>query len=152
MGNLNLGVAKIFNNNGPGLVVATSPTLTVSSTTASTLETQLGAGLDLSNTITALNFTSLKSENSPSANHGIHLNNVTGTINSTTTNIVDSQAPAAILIENIPVAPNSLLPQFGALTIESPFDNTEATNISLPGVNTGIAQPIYTAPLTIVFP
>ncbi|MEJ7593534.1 MAG: hypothetical protein WKF77_18500 [Planctomycetaceae bacterium] len=152
MGNLNLGVAKIFNNNGPGLFVATSPTLTVSSTTASTVETQLGAVTDLSNTITALNFTSLKSENSPGANHGVHVNNVTGTINSTTTNIVDSQAPAAILIENIPVAPNSLVPQFGALTIESLFDNTEATNISLPGVNTGIAQPIYTAPLTIVFP
>ena len=98
------------------------------------------------------NFTSLKSVNSPGANHGIHLDNVTGTINSTTTNIVDSQDPAAILIENIPVAPNSLIPKFGALTIESLFDNTEATNISLPGVNTGIAQKIYTPPLTIVFP
>ena len=152
LGNLNLGVAKIFNNSGPGLFVATSPNLTVSSTTGSTMETQLGPVLDLSNTETGLNFTSLKSENSPGVNHGIHLNNVTGTITSTTTNLVDSQAPAAILIENIPVAPNSLVPKFGALTIESLFDNTEATNISLPGVNTGIAQPIYTAPLTIVFP
>ncbi len=152
MGDLNLGVAKIFNNNGPGLLVATSPDLTVGSTPGSTMETQSGAVLDLSDTMTALNFTSLKSEDSPGANHGIHLNNVTGTITSTTTNIVDSQDPAAILIENIPVAPNSLMPKFGALTIESVFDNTEATNISLPGVNTGIAQPIYTAPLTIVFP
>ena len=152
MGNLNLGVAKIFNNNGPGLLVATSPNLTVGSTPGSTMETQSGPVLDLSDTMTALNFTSLKSENSPGANHGIHLDNVTGTINSTTTNIVDSQAPAAILIENIPVAPNSLIPKFGALRIESLFDNTEATNISLPGINTGIAQPIYTAPLTIVFP
>jgi len=151
-GNLNLGLAKIFNNNGPGLFVATSPNLTVSSTIGSTMETQLGPVLDLSNTSTALNFTSLKSEYSPGANHGIHLNNVTGTINSTTTNIVDSLAPAAILIENIPFAANSLIPKFGALRIESLFDNTEATNISLPGVNTGIAQPIYTAPLTIVFP
>ena len=152
MGNLNLGVAKIFNNNGPGLFVATSPNLTVSSTTGSTMETQLGPVLDLSDTKTALTFTSLKSENSPGANHGIHLNNVTGTITSTTTNIVDSNAPAAILIENIPFPENSLIPKFGALTIESLFDNTEATNISLPGVNTGIVQPIYTAPLTIVFP
>ncbi len=152
LGNLNLGVAEIFNNNGPGLFVATSPTLTVSSTPGSTVETQLGPVLDLSDTMTALNFTSLKSEDSPGANHGIHLNNVTGTITSTTTNLVDSQAPAAILIENIPVALNSLEPNFGALTIESLFDNTEATNISLPGVTTGIAQPIYTAPLTIVFP
>jgi hypothetical protein len=151
-GNVNLGVAKIFNNDGAGLFVATSPNLTVSSTTGSTVETQLGPVLDLSNTITGLNFTSLKSENSPGVNHGIHLNNVTGTINSTTTTLIDSQAPAAILIENIPVAPNSLTPKFGALTIESLFDNTEATNISLPGVNTGIVQPIYTAPLTIVFP
>ena len=152
VGNLNLGVAKIFNNNGAGLFVATSPTLTVSSTSGSTMETQLGPVLDLSNTKTALNFTSLKSQNSPGVNHGIHLNNVTGTINSTTTNIIYSQAPAAILIENIPVAPNSLIPKFGALTIQSLFDNTEATNISLPGVNTGIAQKIYTPPLTIVFP
>jgi hypothetical protein len=152
IGNLNLGVAKIFNNNGPGLFVATSPNLTVGSTPGSTVETQLGAVLDLSDTITALNFASLKSEDSPVANHGIHLDNVTGTINSTTTTIVDSLDPAAILIENIPVAPNSLIPKFGALRIESLFDNTEATNISLPGINTGIAQPIYTAPLTIVFP
>lgn len=151
-GNLNLGVAEIFNNNGPGLFVATSPDLTVSSTTGSIVETQLGPVLDLSNTMTALTFTSLKSENSPVAQHGIHLDNVTGTITSTTTTIVDSQDPAAILIENIPVTPNSLVPRFGALTIESLFDNTEATNISLPGVTTGIAQPIYTAPLTIVFP
>ena len=151
MGNLNLGVAKIFNNNGPGLFVATSPNLTVGSTTGSTLETKIGPVLDLSNTKTALNFASLNSSSSPVANHGIHLDNVTGTINSTTTNIVDSLDPAAILIETIPVAPNSLIPRFGALTIESLFDNTEATNISLPGVNTGIAQPIYTA-LTIVFP
>lgn len=87
------------------------------------------------------------------ANHGIHLDNITGTINSTTTNIVYSQDPAAILIENIPPGPAiSLVPKFGALTIESLFDNTEATNISLPGVNTGIDKPIYTAPLTIVFP
>ena len=153
MGNLNLGVAKIFNNNGPGLFVANSPDLTVSSTTGSKMETQLGPVLDLSNTKTALNFTSLKSENSPGVNHGIHLNNVTGTITSTTTNIIDSQAPAAILIENIPPGPAiSLVPKFGALTIESLFDNTEATNISLPGDNTGIAQPIFTPPLTIVFP
>ena len=148
-GNLNLGVAKIFNNNGPGLFVATSPNLTVSSTTESTLETRDDAVLDLSNTKTALNFTSLKSQDS--LNHGIHLNNVTGTINSTTTTIVDSGDPAAILIENIPFVENSLIPKFGDLTIESMADNTEATNISLPGVNTGIAQPIYTA-LTIVFP
>ncbi len=153
IGNLNLGVAKIFNNNGPGLLVATSQNLTVGSTTGSTMETQSGSVLDLSNTKTALNFTSLKSEDSPVANHGIHLDNVTGTINSTTTNIVHSQDPAAILIENIPFATqNSLIPQFGALTIESLFDNTEATNISLPLITTGIAQPIYTAPLTIVFP
>ena len=151
LGNLNLGVAKIFNNIGPGLFVATSPNLTVSSTTESTLETRDGAVLDLSNTKTALNFTSLKSQDSLGANHGIHLDNVTGTINSTTTTIVDSGDPAAILIENIPFVENSLIPKFGDLTIESLFDNTEATNISLPGVNTGIAQPIYTA-LTIVFP
>lgn len=153
IGNLNLGVARIFNHNGPGLFVANSPNLTVSSTTFSTMETQLGPVLDLSNTKTALNFTSLKSENSPGVNHGIHLNNVTGTINSTTTNLIDSQTPAAILIENIPVAPNSLVPKFGALTIESLFDNTEATNISLPRDTTGIALPIYTPMmLTIVFP
>lgn len=155
MGNLNLGVAKIFNYKGPGLFVATatSPNLTVNSTTGSTVETQRGSVLDLSNTKTALNFTSLKSVNSPGANHGIHLNNVTGIINSTTTTIVDSNDPAAILIENIPSATrNSLIPQFGALTIESLFDNTKETIISLPGDNTGIIQPIYTPPLTIVFP
>lgn len=154
MGNLNLGVAKIFNNNRPGLFVATSPNLTVGSTTGSTVDTQRGAVLDLSDTMTALNFTSLKSENSPGANHGIHLDNVTGTINSTTTTIVDSADPAAILIENIPFFPsqNSLIPQFGALTIESLFNNTEETIISLPGNNTGIVQPIYTPPLTFVFP
>lgn len=152
MGNLNLGVAKIFNNSGPGLFVATSPNLTVSSTTGSTMETQLGPVLDLSNTETALTFASLKSENSPGANHGIHLYNVIGSISSTTTNIVDSQDPAAILIENIPPGPPiSLEPKFGALTIESLVNNTEATNISLPGDTTGIAQPIYTT-LTIVFP
>ena len=154
-GNLNLGVAKIFNNNGPGLFVATSPPnlITVGSTTGSTMETQSGSVLDLSNTKTALNFTSLKSVNSPGANHGIHLNKVTGTITSTTTNIVNSNDPAAILIENIPSATrNSLIPQFGALTIESLFDNTEETIISLPGDNTGIVQPIYTPPLTIVVP
>jgi hypothetical protein len=151
-GDLNLGVARIFNNNGPGLFVANSPNLTVRSSTPSSMETQTGAVLDLSNTKTALNFISLKSENSPGANHGIHLNNVTGEITSTTTNIVDSQAPAAILIENIPGDENSLEPNFGALSIKSLFDNTEATNISLPGVTTGIAQPIYTAPLTIVGP
>ena len=150
LGNLNLGVAKIFNNTGPGLFVATSPNLTVSSTTGSTVETQRDPVLDLSTTKTALNFTSLKSQNS--LNHGIHLNNVTGTINSTTTTIVDSGDPAAILIENIPFVENSLIPKFGALTIESLLDNPEATNISLPGVHTGIAQPIYTAPLTIVRP
>jgi hypothetical protein len=116
------------------------------------METQTGPVLDLSNTKTALNFLSLKSENSPGANHGIHLNNVTGEITSTTTNIVDSQAPAAILIENTPPGENSLEPNFGVLSIKSLFDNTEATNISLPGVTTGIAQPIYTAPLTIVGP
>jgi hypothetical protein len=151
-GDLNLGLARIFNNNGPGLFVANSPNLTVSSTLGSTMETQTGAVLDLSNTKTALNFLSLKSENSPGANHGIHLNNVTGEITSTTTNIVDSQAPAAILIENTPPGENSLEPNFGVLSIKSLFDNTEATNISLPGVTTGIAQPIYTAPLTIVGP
>jgi hypothetical protein len=151
-GDLNLGVARIFNNNGPGLFVANSPNLTVSSTQGSAVETQTGAVLDLSNTKSALNFLSLKSENSPGANHGIHLNNVTGEITSTTTNIVDSQDPAAILIENIPGASGSLEPKFGALKIESLFDNTEATNISLPGVTTGIVQPIYTDPLTIVGP
>lgn len=151
-GNLNLGVARIFNNSGPGLFVATSPNLTVSSTTGSTLETQVGPVLDLSNNRTALNFTTLKSVNSPGVNHGIHLDNVRGTINSTTTTIVDSQDPAAILIENIPGAPNTLTPKLGTLRIESLFDNTEATNISLPGVTTGIAQPIYTGPLTIIFP
>ena len=151
-GDLNLGVARIFNNNGPGLYVATSPNLTVSSTTLSSMESQIGPVLDLSNMKSALNFLSLKSENSPGANHGIHLNNVTGTINSTTTNLIDSQAPAAILIENIPAALNSLIPKFGVLKIESLFDSTEAANISLPGINTGIAQPIYTTPLTIVFP
>jgi hypothetical protein len=151
-GDLNLGVARIFNNNGPGLFVANSPNLTVSSTTGSTMETQTGAVLDLNNTKSALNFLSLKSENSPGAEHGIHLNNVTGTITSATTNIVDSNAPAAILIENIPGATDSLKPNFGALTIESLFDNTEATNISLPGVTSGIVQPIYTAPLTVVGP
>ena len=151
-GDLNLGLARIFNNNGPGLFVANSPNLTVSSTLGSTMETQTGAVLDLSNTKTALNFLSLKSENSPGANHGIHLNNVTEDITSTTTNIVDSQAPAAILIENVPPGENSLKPNFGVLSIKSLFDNTEATNISLPGVTTGIAQPIYTAPLTIVGP
>ncbi len=151
-GDLNLGVARIFNSNGPGLFVATSPNLNVSSTTLSSIETQSGPVLDLSNTKTALNFLSLKSEKSPGANHGIHLNNVTGEINSTTTNIVDSNAPAAILIQNIPGAPDSLKPKFGTLTIESLFDNNEATNISLPGVTTGIVQPIYTAPLTIVGP
>ena len=153
LGNLNLGVAKIFNNTRPGLFVATSPTLTVSSTTASTVETQRGPVLDLSNTKTTLNFTSLSSKNSPGANHGIHLDNITGTIYSTTTNIVDSVAPAAILIENIPFpTQNSLVPQFGALTINSLFTATEATLISLPGNNTGIVQPIYTPSLTIVFP
>ena len=152
LGDLNLGVAKIFNNNGPGLFVENSPNLTVRSTTGSTMETELGPVLDLRDTITGLNFTSLKSENSPGANHGIHLDNVTGTITSTTTNLVDSNAPAAILIENIPAAADTLVPNFGALTIESLVDNTEATNISLPGVTTGIAQPIYTPPLTIVFP
>ncbi len=151
-GDLNLGLARIFNNNGPGLYVATSPNLTVSSTTGSTMETQSGAVLDLSDTNAALNFLSLKSENSPGVEHGIHLNNVTGKIESTTTNIVDSNAPAAILIENIPGASDSLKPRFGALTIESLFDNTEATNISLPGVTSGIVQPIYTAPLTVVGP
>ena len=151
-GDLNLGVARIFNNNGPGLFVATSPNLTVSSTLGSTMETQNGAVLDLSNTKTELNFLSLKSENSPGANHGIHLNNVTGEITSSTTNIVDSQHPAAILIQNIPDASDSLEPKFGAITIESLFDNSEATNIRLPGVTTGIVQPIYTAPLTIVGP
>lgn len=151
-GNLNLGVARIFNNSGPGLFVATSPTLTVSSTSGSTMETQSGAVLDLSDTMTALNFTSLKSVNSPGVNHGIHLDNVRGTINSTTTTIVYSQAPAAILIENIPGAPNTLIPKFGALRIESLFDNTEATNISMPGVTTGIVQPIFSGPVTIVFP
>jgi hypothetical protein len=151
-GDLNLGVARIFNSNGPGLFVATSPNLNVSSTTLSSIETQSGPVLDLSNTKTALNFLSLKSEKSPGANHGIHLNNVTGEINSTTTNIVDSNAQAAILIQNIPGAPDSLKPKFGTLTIESLFDNNEATNISLPGVTTGIVQPIYTAPLTIVGP
>ena len=151
-GDLNLGVARIFNNNGPGLFVANSPNLTVRSSTPSSMETQTGAVLDLSNTKTALKFISLKSENSPGANHGIHLNNVTGEITSTTTSIVDSQDPAAILIENIPVDENSLVPRFGALTIESLFDNTEATNISLPGVTTGIVQPIYIEPLTIVGP
>lgn len=150
-GDLNLGVARIFNNNGPGLFVSNSPQLTVSSTLGSTMETQSGAVLDLSNTNAALNFISLRSENSPGANHGIHLNNATGTITSITTNIVDSNAPAAILIENIPVASNSLVPGFGALTIESLFDNTEATNISLPGDTTGIVQPIYTE-LTIEAP
>jgi len=150
-GDLNLGVARIFNNNGPGLYVATSPNLTLRSTTLSSMETQLGPVLDLSNTKTALNFTSLKSQDSPGANHGIHLDNITGTINSTTTTIVDSGDPAAILIEDILDVPNSLVPRFGALTIESLFNNTEATNISLPGITTGIAQPIYSA-LTIVFP
>ena len=153
LGNLNLGVAKIFNNNGPGLFVANSPNLTVSSTTGSTMETQSGPVLDLSNTKTTLNFTSLSSKNSPGANHGIHLDNITGTIYSTTTTIVDSVAPAAILIENIPFpTQNSLVPQFGALTINSLFKDTEATLISLPGNNTGIVQPIYTPSLTIVFP
>jgi hypothetical protein len=152
MGILNLGVAQIFNNNGPGLFVANSQDLIVGSIPGSTVETQSGAALDLSDTTMGFIFTSLKSENSPGANHGIHLDNVTGIIISTTTDIVKSNAPAAILIENIPVASNSLVPNFGALTIESLFDNTEATNISLPGVNTGIAQPIYTAPLTIVGP
>ena len=86
-------------------------------------------------------------------NHGIHLNNVTGTINSTTTTIVDSGDPAAILIENIPFATqNELIPQFGALSITSLVSNTEATIISLPGNNTGIVQPIYTPPVTFVFP
>ncbi|MFN9717619.1 MAG: right-handed parallel beta-helix repeat-containing protein, partial [Planctomycetota bacterium] len=151
-GDLNLGVARIFNNQGPGLYVENSPNLTISSTTLSSMETQFGPVLDLTSTKTALNFRSLKSENSPGVNHGIHLDNVTGTITSTTTSIVGSQAPAAILIENIPAASNSLAPKFGALTIESLFDNTEATNISLPGVTTGISQPIYTAPLVIEFP
>ncbi|MFO0999890.1 MAG: inverse autotransporter beta domain-containing protein [Planctomycetaceae bacterium] len=151
-GDLNLGVTRIFNNNGPGLFVASSPTLTVSSTLGSTIETQSGAVLDLSNTKSALNFLSLKSEHSPGVEHGIHLNNVTGTITSTSTSIVDSNAPTAILIENIPAASDSLVPKFGTLTIESLFDNTEATNISLPGVNTGITQPIYTAPLRIEGP
>lgn len=151
-GDLSLGVARIFNNNGPGLFVANSPNLTVSSTLGSAMETQSGAVLDLSDTQSALNFLSLRSENSPAVTHGIHLNNVTGTITSTTTTIVDSNAPAAILIENIPAAPNSLEPNFGSLTIESLFDNTEATNISLPGVTTGIDQPIYTGPLTILAP
>ncbi|MEI6540880.1 MAG: right-handed parallel beta-helix repeat-containing protein [Planctomycetota bacterium] len=150
-GDLDLGVARIFNNNGPGLFVTNSPNLTVRSTTLSSMETQTGPVLDLGNTKTALKFTSLKSKNSSSLEHGIHLNNVTGTITSTTTNIVASDAPAAILIENIPVAPDSLKPNFGALTIESLFNNTEANNISLPGVTTGIVQPIYTE-LTIVGP
>ena len=149
-GILNLGVVQIFNNNGPGLFVANSPNLIVGSTPGSTVETQLGPVLDLSDTTTAFMFTSLKSDNSPGANHGIHLDNVTGIIISTTTDLVDSQTPAAILIENIPAAPNSLVPNFGALTIESLFNNTEATNISLPlpPGDTGIVQPIYTA-LTI---
>ena len=153
-GSLNLGAATVFNNNGPGLFVTTSPGLTLSSTAASTIETKLGPVLDLKDVVTALNFTSLKSENSPGVNHGIHLNNVTGTITSTTTRIVHSQDPAAILIENIPVVPNSLRPQFGALTIESLFDNTEATNINLPPnpLDAGIVQPIYLPPLTIIFP
>ncbi len=151
-GDLNLGVARIFNNNGPGLFVATSPNLPVSSTNGSTVETQTGPVLDLSNTKSALNFLSLKSEKSPGLEHGIHLDNVTGTITSTTTSIVASNAPAAILIENIPIDEQSLVPNFGALTIESLFDDTEATNISLPGVTTGIVQPIYTAPLTITVP
>ena len=149
-GILNLGVVQIFNNNGPGLFVANSQDLIVGSTPGSTVETQLGPVLDLSDTTTAFMFTSLKSDNSPGANHGIHLDNVTGIIISTTTDLVDSQTPAAILIENIPAAPNSLVPNFGALTIESLFNNTEATNISLPlpPGDTGIVQPIYTA-LTI---
>jgi hypothetical protein len=149
-GDLDLGVARIFNNNGRGLFVTNSPNLTIRSSTPSSVETQSGPVLDLSNTKTALKFTSLKSENSSSLEHGIHLNNVTGTITSTTTNIVASDAPAAILIKNIPVAPDSLKPNFGALTIESLFNNTEATNISLPlpPGDTGIVQPIYTA-LTI---
>ena len=152
-GNLDLGIAKIFNNNGPGLFVANSPNLTVSSTTGSTMETQSGPVLDLSNTKTTLNFTSLSSKNSPGANHGIHLDNITGTIYSTTTTIEYSVAPAAILIENIPFpTQNSLVPQFGALTINSLSTATEATLISLPGNNTGIVQPIYTPSLTIVFP
>ncbi len=151
-GDLNLGVARIFNNNGPGLFVANSPNLTVRSSTPSSMETQTGPVLDLSNTKSELTFLSLKSENSPGTEHGIHLNNVTGTITSTTTTIVNSDAQAAILIENIPGAADSLKPNFGALTIESLFDNTEATNISLPGVTTGIVQPIYTAPLTVVGP
>jgi hypothetical protein len=65
---------------------------------------------------------------------------------------VKSADQAAILIENIPGASDSLEPNFGALTIESLFDNTEAGNISLPGVTTGIAQPIYTGTPTIVGP
>jgi hypothetical protein len=151
-GDLNLGVARIFNNNDPGLSVANSPNLTVSSTLGSSIETQSGAALDLSNTNTALNFLSLRSENSPGADHGIHLNNVKGTINSTTTSIVKPQAPAAILIENIPSDENSLTPKFGAVTIESLFDTAEVSNISLPGVTTGIVQPIYTGTPTIVGP
>ena len=151
-GKLNLGVVKLFNNNGTGLLVRNSPgPLTLSSSMGSTIDTQIGAALDLEAVTTSLTFASLNSENSPGTDHGIHLDDVAGTITSTTTTIVDSQDPAAIRIENIAAPGNTLRPRFGALTIESLADNTEATNIQLPGITTGIVQPIYTS-LNVIFP
>lgn len=149
LGRWNMGNASIFNRAGAGLHVDNSGAitdLTLSSLADGTLDTLDSFALDLHTVTTDLNFNSVTSTDS--LDNAFRLNTVTGEIVSRTTTSNDSMLKA-FHYEDI-VAPDLLIANFGATTINGAKPMAKADNIDYVGTTDGLTD-IYT-PLTLNFP
>lgn len=146
-GEVDMGDVDIFNNAGSGLFVNTSPTLTLSSQTGSTIDTTAGPMMDLTSVTTALVFDSVASSNSP--NRAAAFTTVEGSLAVTTTTANDAANPPFIYT-NIP---NPFAVSFGNTTINSlqgPLITDNETRVGAVG-GLPAAAAIYN-PLQIIFP
>lgn len=147
VGDVDMGDVDILNTAGAGLFVNTSPTLTLSSQTGSTIDTTAGAALDLTDVTTALVFDSILSVTSPDRAAAFTM--VEGSLTVTTTTTTDS-AMAPFLYDTIP---NPFAVTFGDTTITSMQGATIDANETLMGGTAGLPpQSVIYNPVTIIFP
>jgi len=143
-GDVDMGDVDIFNSEGAGLFVDTSPGVTLRSQTGSTINTTAGPVLDLTDVTTALVFDSVNSSNSP--NRAASFVMVNGSLTVTTTTATDAvnapfnyDIPAGFMFDA----------NFGDTTINS-LQGPLITDNEMPVDVTGLTTTYN--PLQIIFP
>jgi hypothetical protein len=147
-GSLSLGVLKIANDNGTGLLVNTKvgpTTFTLASLTGSEISTTNGPATNLDPLSASLQFSSLSSSNSGTS--GILVDTVSGTFNSSSVFIHDSAAKS-IVVKNTPATLNM---NMGTTTIDSLLGPTQADNVDT-STNNGTFLNLSFTKLTINYP